>query len=144
MVGNKMSSEIKKIQLDQNSVIIVQMKCIFCRFDPGTAPIASQEVQRLKQLDQFVTPQKGCSIADGFHFLHFPLNESYVRERVFTHTHICQGMKLPLDFQYRVCYNPCPISMFINHFIYDRVRFMEHVVFVFSYLENNERNVGTR
>ena len=34
-------------------------------------------------------PKKGCSIAKGFHFLHFPLNESYVRVRVFTHTHIC-------------------------------------------------------
>ena len=35
----------------------------------------------------FPCPKQGCSIAEGFHFLHFPLDESYVCARVFTHTH---------------------------------------------------------
>ena len=34
----------------------------------------------------FSAPQKEYSIAEGFHLLHFPLDESYVR--VFTHTYI--------------------------------------------------------
>ena len=32
------------------------------------------------------TAKKGCSIAEGFYLLHFPLDISYVRVRLFTQT----------------------------------------------------------
>ena len=35
----------------------------------------------------FRQPKRGCSIAETFHFLHFLLDESYVRVRVFQHTY---------------------------------------------------------
>ena len=46
----------------------------FCGVNPGTAPVALQEVWRLIAFDHFVK---------GQYFLHFPLDASY--ERVFTH-----------------------------------------------------------
>ena len=55
------------------------MEWALCGFEPGSAPIASQEVLRIKQFDRFVNAKKGFSIVDGFHLLHFPLDESYVR-----------------------------------------------------------------
>ena len=37
----------------------------------------------------FSAPQKEYSIAEGFHLLHFPLDESYVRVFTQTHTYVC-------------------------------------------------------
>ena len=52
----------------------------------GSTKITLQEVKRLRTFEHFVNPKKGCSIAEGFHFLYFPLRESNVRE--LTHWHI--------------------------------------------------------
>ena len=46
----------------------------------------------LNHSTNFVTPQKGCSIAEGFLLLHFPLVESYVW--LFTHMYIVCIMNL--------------------------------------------------
>ena len=32
----------------------------------------TDRTHRLLRLDHFITPKKGCSIAKGFHWLHFP------------------------------------------------------------------------
>ena len=41
---------------------------------------------KFSALNHFVTPQKGCSIAEAFHLLLFPMDKSYTRVRVFTLT----------------------------------------------------------
>ena len=55
------------------------MEWTLCGFDPGSDSVASQDVWCLRLFEHFVTPVKGCSIAEDFHFLHFLLDESYVR-----------------------------------------------------------------
>ena len=50
----------------------------FCEFDPGTA---LQEDKSLKLFDNFITPKK------SFHFLHFPLYESYTYTGIHTRTY---------------------------------------------------------
>ena len=60
------------------------------RFDPGTAPSASQELLRLKPFDHFLTPQKWCSITEVIHFFHFPSDE-FLCTRTQTYVHINQA-----------------------------------------------------
>ena len=49
-----------------------------------TAPTAYRKSSALNHTSISSLPRTGCSIAEGFHLLHFPLDESYVR--LFTHT----------------------------------------------------------
>ena len=52
----------------------------------------------LNLYDHFVTLKKGCSIAEGFHFLHCPRDESYVIENLFRCSRISRAVLFPHSF----------------------------------------------
>ena len=51
------------------------MEWTLCGFDPGTAPTAPQETSALDYLTISFPFKNGCPIAEGFHLLHFQLDE---------------------------------------------------------------------
>ena len=62
------------------------MKWKLCKFDPRTATISLRRNFSALNLSTISSPpKKGCSMAEGFHLLHLPLDEYFVRTRIHTH-----------------------------------------------------------
>ena len=58
------------------------MKLAFCRFEPRTAPIASQEVKRLKPIDYVTTSQKRVFNRRGISFALLPILLNWIVYRI--------------------------------------------------------------